>query len=64
MLAVVGGIKYEQDRIKSLLLGIYHDKELLYIGNASIGLTDADIQLLKEYTHVLKKTEKKANLLI
>lgn len=57
MLAVVGGIKYEQDRIKSLLLGIYNDKELIYIGNASIGLTDADIQLLKEYTHVLK-TEK------
>lgn len=54
MLTVIGGIKYDGDRIKSLLLGIYDDDVLIYIGNASIGLTEADMQLIKEYTHALK----------
>lgn len=55
MLAVIGGIKYDHDRIKSLLLGIYDERgeTLRYVGNASIGLTSSDMQLLKEYTGVL-----------
>ncbi|GKX29504.1 DNA ligase [Vallitalea longa] len=48
MLAVIGGIQYSGNTIKSLLLGIYSDEKFIYIGNASIGLKQSDLKLLQE----------------
>lgn len=53
MLVVIGGIKFDNQRIKSLLLGIYSDDTIIYVGNASIGLNQSDMNLLKEHTHVI-----------
>lgn len=53
MLVVICGIKFKNSVIKSLLLGIYNDDSILYIGNASIGLTQGDLTLLKEYISVI-----------
>ena len=50
LLAVVGGIQWKNDYPNSLLLGIYHENRLYYIGKASVGLKQRDFQLLKEYS--------------
>lgn len=47
MLAVLGGIQWRDNYPNSLLLGIYRENQLIYIGKASIGLKQADILLLK-----------------
>jgi bifunctional non-homologous end joining protein LigD len=49
MLTTIGGIQLDGDRIKSLLLGIYSEDNIIHIGNASLGLKESDFNLLKEY---------------
>ncbi|GMQ59735.1 non-homologous end-joining DNA ligase [Vallitalea sediminicola] len=53
MLTVIGGIQLDNGRIKSLLLGIYNEEDIVYIGNASLGLKESDFNLLKEYMGVI-----------
>lgn len=48
MLAVAGGIQWKSDMPNSLLLGIYKDNILHFIGKASLGLTQEHLYLLKE----------------
>ncbi len=54
MLAVIGGFKLKDNLPVSLLLGIYHQNDLLYIGNASSGLKQNDLYLLKAHMPLLK----------
>jgi bifunctional non-homologous end joining protein LigD len=49
MLTVIGGIKWNNGCVKSLLLGIYSEGDIIYVGNASIGLKQSDMRLLKEF---------------
>ena len=48
MLVVIGGILFSNDVIKSMLIGIYCNEQLLYIGNVSLGLKQSDLELLKK----------------
>ncbi|QUH31257.1 ATP-dependent DNA ligase [Vallitalea guaymasensis] len=57
MLTAIGGIQLGNGKIKSLLLGIYSEGNLIYIGNASIGLKESDYNLLKEYMSVISMEE-------
>lgn len=47
MMVVVGGLKLKNDAPISLLIGIYHNQDLVYIGSVSSGLSQKDISLLK-----------------
>ncbi|WDV47824.1 ATP-dependent DNA ligase [Clostridiaceae bacterium M8S5] len=46
ILCVIGGINLEGNKVKSLLLGMYNGNNLIYIGNASSGLSQNDLSLL------------------
>ena len=48
MLAVVGGIQWKSNMPNSLLLGVYRENTLVFIGKASLGLNQEQIYLLKE----------------
>ena len=48
MLAVVGGIQWNSDMPNSLLLGVYRENSLIFIGKASLGLNQEQLYLLKE----------------
>lgn len=50
MLCVIGGISIKNNFPSSLMLGIYKNSNLIYIGNASSGLTAKELQLLKNNT--------------
>lgn len=50
MLVTVGGLNWKEGMPNSILLGVYENRELRYIGNASSGLKAKDFILLKEYT--------------
>jgi bifunctional non-homologous end joining protein LigD len=54
ILAVICGIKIKDKSIKSLLLGIYKEDNLKYIGNVSIGLNESDKSLLIDNINNLK----------
>ena len=55
ILAVIGGVKLRNDLPVSLLLGIYDSNDqLIYIGNASSGLKQNDLYLLKKNVTLLK----------
>lgn len=54
LLAVIGGLHIEANNIKSLLLGFYRNNIFLYIGKASIGLSQKDLSLLKQNLSQLK----------
>lgn len=54
ILAVIGGFKVQGATIKSLLLGINKEDKLFYIGSASIGLSQHDLQLLKNSLNSLE----------
>lgn len=43
--------------VSSLLLGIYEDGELVYVGRAGTGISDADMQMLEEKFGVLKRAD-------
>ncbi len=43
---VIGGYTLRSSRVNSLLLGIYQDENLLYLGRAGSGLSEADKDLL------------------
>ena len=49
-LAVIGGLSWRAGMPNSLLLGIYENNSLVYIGNASLGLSQNDLRLLKDYS--------------
>lgn len=49
MLVVIGGLKLKDKGVKSLLLGIYIEGSLHYIGKASIGLKGQDKSVLLEF---------------
>jgi bifunctional non-homologous end joining protein LigD len=52
MLTVIGGIILKNNYPNSLLLGIYNDENLVYVGRASLGLSQANI--LDLYNHITK----------
>lgn len=49
ILAVIGGLSWRDGSPKSLLLGIFQEENLVYIGNASLGLTQNDLRLFKDH---------------
>lgn len=57
ILAVIGGLSWRADMPNSLLLGIYEQNNLSYIGNSSLGLSRNDWRLLKEYSSSLDQNE-------
>lgn len=57
MLAVVGGISWKSGMPNSLLLGIYRNSSLIFIGKASLGLNQEQIYLLKEQSESLGSEE-------
>ncbi len=56
MLAVIGGIQWKDNMPNSLILGIYKDESLIFIGKASTGLTQEQIYLLKSYYKELEQS--------
>lgn len=44
--AVVGGIVLKRGRANALLLGVYSDRNLVYIGRAAAGLSERDLTVL------------------
>ena len=54
MLVVIGGIQMKNNYPTSLLIGIYKNKKLYYVGKVSSGLTAKDLQLLKQNIHHLE----------
>lgn len=54
ILAVIGGLTWKNNYPNSLMLGIYHEDKLYYIGKASSGLKQSDFRLLKEYGESFK----------
>jgi len=57
MLAVICGIQWKQNTPSSLLLGIYLESRLIFIGKASSGLKQSDLQLIKEYSKRLEQQD-------
>ncbi|NLI91427.1 MAG: ATP-dependent DNA ligase [Peptococcaceae bacterium] len=55
ILAVIGGLSWKSGLPNSLLLGIYTDAKLSFIGNASLGLTQHDFSLLKDYSPAIQQ---------
>ncbi|MDP4094037.1 MAG: RNA ligase family protein [Bacillota bacterium] len=54
MLAVVAGIQWKDNMPNSLLLGVYKDNSLVFVGKASLGLSQQHLCLLKEQASGLK----------
>lgn len=57
---VVGGIVWKDDRreeIRSLLTGAYYHNHLFYLGSVYSGLSQSDLQLLKEHRNKLETKE-------
>jgi len=52
LLAAVCGIQLKDGFPNSLILGIYRDNQWIYIGRASLGLTQDDLRRLKEYSQM------------
>jgi bifunctional non-homologous end joining protein LigD len=52
--AVVGGVRMDGKQARSLLLGIYQDHGLVYIGRAGSGLTGEHIRFLAEQVPFLR----------
>ncbi len=48
-LCVAGGVTLSEGFVGALLLGVYRDGELLYIGKAGSGLKEKDLLLLRDY---------------
>lgn len=57
MLTVIGGIQWKDNLPNSLLLGIYKEKDLIFVGKASLGLTQEHLYILKNQTHGLSQAE-------
>lgn len=59
ILCVVGGIQWKDNKPNSLLLGVKttESEKLTFVGKASLGLKEADLQLLKKYRDELVQTE-------
>ncbi len=49
MLVVIVGATWKNEYPNSLLLGIYRKRELSFIGKASLGLKQADFQMIKDF---------------
>lgn len=60
--AVVCGLLLKGQQLRSLVLGAYDDKDLVYVGNASSGLTESiSRQLLAGYPLLQRQTSALAN---
>lgn len=59
MLCIIGGIQWKGQKPNSLILGIKTrgNSKLAYLGKASLGLTQADLMLLKQYREQLEQPE-------
>lgn len=57
MLAVVGGMQWKSGMPNSLLLGVFKDSSLAFIGRASLGLNQEQLYLLKEQSANLVQKE-------
>lgn len=57
MLSVVGGIQWKSGMPNSLLLGVYRENSLVFIGKASLGLSQEHLYLLKEQSPQLTQKE-------
>lgn len=59
MLCIIGGIQWKEQKPNSLILGIktHENPKLIYLGKASLGLTQADLMLLKQYREQLEQPE-------
>ncbi len=57
MLVVVGGIKYSNKILKSLLIGIYIDDNLEYIGSVSSGLKGNNFKIFNDYDSYLSSNK-------
>jgi len=55
MLTVVSGIQWKGDYPNALLLSIFKNQKLQYIGKASLGLKQQDFKLLKQYAGELQQ---------
>lgn len=54
LLCVVGGVQYKDGFPNSLLLGVYMEDQLLFVGKISSGLTGKDLQLLHSFVPQLE----------
>lgn len=57
MLTVVCGLQWKNGFPNSLLLGVFQNNKLYYIGKASIGLKQSDFKLLKEHGSQLEQKD-------
>lgn len=57
LLGVVGGVQYKQDVPNSLLLGIYRQGDLVFIGKAATGLSSNDLRLLHQFSPQLAQPQ-------
>ena len=57
MLTVLGGIQWKSGMPNSLLLGVYRDGALAFVGKASLGLNQEQLYLLKEQSAGLGRKE-------
>ena len=53
MLAVAGGLQWNSNMPNSLLLGVYRENSLTFIGKASLGLNQEQLYILKEQSAIL-----------
>lgn len=61
LLAIVCGLSMKDNHPNSLILGIYQNQGFVYIGNASIGLTQEHFRLLKESIPLLETNKSTFN---
>lgn len=57
MLSVIGGVQWKAGMPNSLLLGIFRNTSLVFVGKASIGLNQEQIHILKEYAQRLEQKD-------
>lgn len=57
LLCVVGGVQYKDGFPNSLLIGVYMEGQLYFVGKISSGLTGQDLQLLHSFVPQLEQSE-------
>jgi len=62
MLTVIGGIQWKDNMPNSLLLGVYREASLTFIGKASLGLNQEQLYVLKEQASRLSQKESPFNM--
>ncbi len=57
ILAAVCGIQWKDNLPNALILGMHREDKWIYIGKASLGLSQDDLKLLKDYSAVMEEAE-------